>query len=1070
MTARFDSFPTSPFWSCPVRAGSGHDGDIANKVWSMPSRKRNSATQSSSNSKRRDRQFAGNTRGKEGSLHSRIKRRQHLLETLETRQLLAGPQLIGIQPNEGDLIVNGSELRVAPRVLTFAFDQNQQIDTATLDGIRVTRSGDDGLFNTSDDIRITPGLVTLGDTNANEVVVRFAESLTDDNYRIEVFGFNDPGRDIVALSNTDGEVLMPAVDGQRSDVIDFKLSLGALIEAVVPQPVIRADDGSLRQNRDEIVVYFNEDPLFVENDELGRPTERSAENPRFYQLLFTQETVRTTDDLLFQPDRVVYHQATHTARLIFSGDINNLPGVPEGGGTWRLRVGTAVDSRVDLILPPTQVAVAASTVNDFQYDGLRVTFFAKAVGEAGSGREISFVNSGSGGLVASLDAGGNVIFDFGGDAPTFGDLQSAINAAPAVVAVIGMNVQRNGVAGDGNNLTLPSYVVGAPPLQLHAAGETLGTALDVGVFGADSQLTSLVFSESIDPQPFGIDLPGGNDDPGHRGFEGVNIDTLVKHINQRFGPDSTDGITEIPYNFNGIFESVGNNNFLNQIDERQKDRIREAVGLWAAKLGVQFRETVDQGITFAVGDANVVQTVPGTQRLSTFEYEARIDPTFADSLLVFGINTDFETAYGESFLRVAMSGIGFLLGLEEASDLPSQTLMSLNRTFLFDSINTEEQISPVEPIFPGNFDVLHGQHLHRPDSIDVDLYRFEVDLGDADRQGLLTAETFAERLADSSLLDTTLTLFEEVQATGTTDFGVGIGTSVRFDAIAKGIAGNNARIDFILSNRTGGNTGPIVSQALDGSGNGIPNAILVDLPRASQNVTSLTIGDVVDAINNDPFASSIMRARLVSGDVNESILRTELVFSSVALRGGGLTQLSRNDDYFSEDSRLTAALDSGIYYIGIAASGNNNYDPSVPGSSFGGLTQGRYDLNLKFEPQVDEADAIRDLDSSRADVPGTLLDGDGDGVPGGTHNFWFQTRPENRLISFTDNGAAITNGQTLTVTGANGIVRRFQFVDVGGNATGGNIPVFYNSGASGQPTPAGNLAARCSRRSTASRL
>ncbi len=40
--------------------------------------------------------------------NSRKSRRQHLLETLEARQLLAGPQLIGIQPNEGALIEDGT--------------------------------------------------------------------------------------------------------------------------------------------------------------------------------------------------------------------------------------------------------------------------------------------------------------------------------------------------------------------------------------------------------------------------------------------------------------------------------------------------------------------------------------------------------------------------------------------------------------------------------------------------------------------------------------------------------------------------------------------------------------------------------------------------------------------------------------------------------------------------------------------------------------------------------------------------------------------------------------------------
>ena len=60
------------------------------------------------------------------------------------------------------------------------------------------------------------------------------------------------------------------------DTTRFNLKLGALIEAVIPQPVIRHPDGTLRQNRDEIVVYFNEDPMFVENDESGNPTIRSV--------------------------------------------------------------------------------------------------------------------------------------------------------------------------------------------------------------------------------------------------------------------------------------------------------------------------------------------------------------------------------------------------------------------------------------------------------------------------------------------------------------------------------------------------------------------------------------------------------------------------------------------------------------------------------------------------------------------------------------------------------------------------------------------------------------------------
>ena len=280
----------------------------------MTTRKRNSAMPSSENKHR-------NRRAKKSD-RKRQSRRQHLLETLEPRQLLAGPQLIGIQPNEGALIEDGTSRDTAPRVLTFGFDEGQRIDPATLDGIRISRSGPDQTFGTDDDVLINPGLVTLGETNENEVVVRFVEALPDDNYRIEIFGFDDPALGIVGLGNLDGDSFMPSDPSRQSEVVDFELRLGALVEAVVPQPVLRVPDGNggseLVQNRDEIVVYFNEDELFIENDANGDPTLRSAENPRFYQLLFTQETVRTTDDLLFFPEEVVYDAATHTARLILS--------------------------------------------------------------------------------------------------------------------------------------------------------------------------------------------------------------------------------------------------------------------------------------------------------------------------------------------------------------------------------------------------------------------------------------------------------------------------------------------------------------------------------------------------------------------------------------------------------------------------------------------------------------------------------------------------------------------------------------------------------------------------------
>ena len=70
--------------------------------------------------------------------------------------------------------------------------------------------------------------------------------------------------------------------------------------------------------------------------------------PEYYQLIFTQETVRNTDDVVFTPTSIAYDPATDKARLTFAAPLNeltyptwhSLAGQPVGHGTFRLRVGT----------------------------------------------------------------------------------------------------------------------------------------------------------------------------------------------------------------------------------------------------------------------------------------------------------------------------------------------------------------------------------------------------------------------------------------------------------------------------------------------------------------------------------------------------------------------------------------------------------------------------------------------------------------------------------------------------------------------------------------------------------
>ncbi len=92
-----------------------------------------------------DRTFLGRIRDKR-----RRKDRRLLSESLEQRQLLAGPDLIGIQPNEGQLIQGGEVLSVSPRELVFRFDDQSDLDPLTIaSGISITRAGDDRGFESA---------------------------------------------------------------------------------------------------------------------------------------------------------------------------------------------------------------------------------------------------------------------------------------------------------------------------------------------------------------------------------------------------------------------------------------------------------------------------------------------------------------------------------------------------------------------------------------------------------------------------------------------------------------------------------------------------------------------------------------------------------------------------------------------------------------------------------------------------------------------------------------------------------------------------------------------------------
>ncbi len=225
-----------------------------------------------------------------------------------------GPELISIKPNNGKAISDGDLLHVGPRELKFTFNEGQTIDEATLGAIKLLRAGGDDVLDNANDVVVDYGWIGLGE-RPNEIVVRFAETLPDDLYRITIVGAGDE-----PLANIKGTPFH-----QGEDVgITFDLDLGALVTAIVPQPTWRDAAGDLHQDRHKIVIYFNDDTLDA----------ASAQNSDFYRLTVTAQTADTADDVEIAPQSIVYDAVANTVELTFADDLANL-----GTGALQLRIG-----------------------------------------------------------------------------------------------------------------------------------------------------------------------------------------------------------------------------------------------------------------------------------------------------------------------------------------------------------------------------------------------------------------------------------------------------------------------------------------------------------------------------------------------------------------------------------------------------------------------------------------------------------------------------------------------------------------------------------------------------------
>ena len=176
-------------------------------------------------------------------------------------------------------------------------------------------------------------------------------------------------------------------------------------------------------------------------------------------------------------------------------------------------------------------------------------------------------------------------------------------------------------------------------------------------------------------------------------------------------------------------------------------------------------------------------------------------------------------------------------------------------------------------------------------------------------------------------------------------------------------------------------------------------------------------------INAETFAK-----RTVAGSLLDSHL------SLYKQTADGVVLLAANDDAFGTDSMLSMEIESGDYFIGVTADGNQDFDPDLAGSGSGGESEGDYQLRVNFQPQ--SGNAI-------LDAAGTPIDGDGDGVAGGEFNYFFRADTEADTL-YVD-ASAPAGGDGTAATPFENIADA-----ISASLPGQTVRIVGNAGADGQ--------------------
>ncbi len=989
-------------------------------------------------------------------LQKRFSARRVLLESLELRQLMAvGPQLLGIQPNSGELLANGQVLSTSPRELVFRFNDAAGIDANTLSGIRIVRSGEDGVFERA-------SIATDFGTNGQTLVEFYAKETGEAGNGTQI--------QFTRVNRQDSRRPVVSVSGQ---LVTIQLNSNPNLETRVEDLLQVLDPNATTQSNS--LIYA----LRLRGLQTA-PIASTADVTRVFTLGGANSAKLTTS--FGQSSSLQVRLTAVESGNPGLGTTVTVTGRDRGGAGSPIVTGLGKNINVEINTNsrfPTTVQEFVDAINSSSISNSVVRADLLS-GLGGSRLGVFPINYSplrlSGVLDVEVipayvglgDTSREVVVRFGETLPDDKYRIEILGQGSRALKNANGEAFNNGVSKSiGFELDLGAQVesVVPQPVTRNSSGQLVQQRNQIDVYFNNDDLIDVtnvvsvngislstlrtlrspLYFQNGDSITFSTPASTSVVNPNfyqliHTGGSLTNTDDVrVTPNSVRYYPDSD----RVTLNFSRNLEEL-TNPATGAVLPTGELRLRVGTNQALPVPPLQVNPAADPGDTFSTAhNLNSVWT-PGVSGSQSVVIDSTIRNTTPYTLDFPGAVDDIGNRQIrlQSLLRLAGDTVNgtSVIFYNFQGQLGTS---AFNSTVQLNAI-TEVQKQRVREVFS-----IYEQYLG-------------VRFVESTNRGLTVAVGDTRAVTPfEDILGSGITGIVELNGPGSTVYESGV--------LSNGQLATVLDTQDFSSSTVNGFGGPFMRGVMQGIGRllglGLSDEVAqltiqsfnaIFAPGVGTEIVLPGDADIVhgqylyrpDSKDIDLYQFRVNApGRVTIETFAERLSEASLLDTNIRLyrqtTAGGWEEVAANDDYSSSDSLVELELGAGNYIVGVSASGNGKYDPTIADSGLGGRSEGNYRLRLDYRAPA--SDFIRD-------ATGTAFDGDADGIPGGSHDFWFRpSGPAN--TKFVDK--SVTTSGTGTLAAPYKTIREAVNAAVAGDV----IRIVGNGGADGLlSTPADNLA------------